>query len=210
MTLGEYPDKVPPQYLIPIEPLPLQGSTWAGSRTWRRAAGLGVAGPEPGRRQHLRRLQRRWPARPVHDLARRRPGRLAVRQPGRRHVRGPVRLGRAGRPGLRPERHPGRLRQRRRPRRAAAARRLGEAAAALAPEESGATATFDDVTVAAGLGEPIATESAAWGDYDNDGWSTCSSAASTCRPACRAASDSSARPAATAAGSTTTRATARS
>jgi hypothetical protein len=29
--------------------------------------------------------------------------------------------------------------------------------------------TFEDVTVAAGLGEPIATESAAWGDYDNDG-----------------------------------------
>ena len=28
---------------------------------------------------------------------------------------------------------------------------------------------FEDVTVAAGLGEPIATESAAWGDYDNDG-----------------------------------------
>jgi tetratricopeptide (TPR) repeat protein len=28
---------------------------------------------------------------------------------------------------------------------------------------------FEDVTLAAGLGEPIATESAAWGDYDNDG-----------------------------------------
>jgi FG-GAP-like repeat/ASPIC and UnbV len=28
---------------------------------------------------------------------------------------------------------------------------------------------FDDVTFAAGLGEPIACESAAWGDYDNDG-----------------------------------------
>jgi hypothetical protein len=28
---------------------------------------------------------------------------------------------------------------------------------------------FDDVTIASGLGEPIATESAAWGDYDNDG-----------------------------------------
>jgi hypothetical protein len=28
---------------------------------------------------------------------------------------------------------------------------------------------FEDVTVAAGLGEPISTESAAWGDYDNDG-----------------------------------------
>jgi hypothetical protein len=28
---------------------------------------------------------------------------------------------------------------------------------------------FDDVTVAAGLGEAIASQSAAWGDYDNDG-----------------------------------------
>jgi hypothetical protein len=28
---------------------------------------------------------------------------------------------------------------------------------------------FEDVTESAGLGEPIATESAAWGDYDNDG-----------------------------------------
>jgi hypothetical protein len=30
--------------------------------------------------------------------------------------------------------------------------------------------TFEDVTVAAGMAEPISTESAAWGDYDNDGW----------------------------------------
>jgi hypothetical protein len=29
--------------------------------------------------------------------------------------------------------------------------------------------TFDDVTIASGLGEPIASEVAAWGDYDNDG-----------------------------------------
>src|SRR5262249_15101455 len=28
---------------------------------------------------------------------------------------------------------------------------------------------FDDVTVAAGLGRPIASQSAAWGDFDNDG-----------------------------------------
>jgi len=28
---------------------------------------------------------------------------------------------------------------------------------------------FEDVTTASGLGEPIASESAAWGDYDNDG-----------------------------------------
>jgi hypothetical protein len=29
--------------------------------------------------------------------------------------------------------------------------------------------SFDDVTLSAGLGEPIASQSAAWGDYDNDG-----------------------------------------
>jgi FG-GAP-like repeat/ASPIC and UnbV len=30
--------------------------------------------------------------------------------------------------------------------------------------------SFEDVTIAGGLGEPIATGAAAWGDYDNDGW----------------------------------------
>ena len=28
---------------------------------------------------------------------------------------------------------------------------------------------FEDVTLAAGLGEPIASHSAVWGDFDNDG-----------------------------------------
>src|SRR5262249_27556278 len=29
---------------------------------------------------------------------------------------------------------------------------------------------FADVTPPSGLGEPLSTESAVWGDYDNDGW----------------------------------------
>ncbi len=29
---------------------------------------------------------------------------------------------------------------------------------------------FEDMTVASGLGDPISSESSAWGDYDNDGW----------------------------------------
>jgi hypothetical protein len=29
---------------------------------------------------------------------------------------------------------------------------------------------FEDVTLASGVGEPISSESAAWGDYDDDGW----------------------------------------
>jgi hypothetical protein len=29
---------------------------------------------------------------------------------------------------------------------------------------------FEDVTIPSGLGEPLSTESAVWGDYDNDGW----------------------------------------
>ena len=137
MTLGEYPDKVPPRYLIPLDAVPVAGPTSAGSRTSRRDVGLAARGPEPGRRERLRRLQRRRPARPLHDLARRRPRGLALRQPGRRHVRGPLRGRRARRPGLRPERRPGRLRQRRRPRRPPAPRRLGEADPALAPAEQG-------------------------------------------------------------------------
>src|SRR5262249_54054962 len=38
----------------------------------------------------------------------------------------------------------------------------------LLPDKGGGV--FEDVTLASGLGEPLSTESAVWGDYDNDGW----------------------------------------
>ena len=89
MTLGEYPEKVPPQYLHSDRCCSARGRR--GPVRERGLAGWAdVSRPEPGGRQHLRRLQRRWPARPLHHLARRRPGRLAVRQSRRRHVRGPL------------------------------------------------------------------------------------------------------------------------
>ena len=61
---------------------------------------------------------------------------------------------------------------------------------------------FEDVTIASGLGEPIATESAAWGDYDNDGRLDLF--------VCGEYHARVARSPPNAAGSTTTRATARS
>jgi hypothetical protein len=44
-----------------------------------------------------------------------------------------------------------------------------EGAARLSLLRNKGGGVFEDVTIAAGLAEPIATESAVWGDYDNDG-----------------------------------------
>ncbi len=112
MTLGEYPEKVPPRFLIPVGTVPLEARPRA-VRERRDPRRPDRAGARPGRRLHLRRLHRRRPARPLHDLVRRRPRGLAVRQPRRRPVRGPLGGRRARRSGLRPERHARRLRQRR-------------------------------------------------------------------------------------------------
>ena len=46
----------------------------------------------------------------------------------------------------------------------------GEIPLRLSLLKNDGTGGFKDVTIAAGLGEPIATGAAAWGDYDNDGW----------------------------------------
>ena len=94
MTLGEYPDKVPPRFLIPVGPFrsKLDLGRFENVATQRRPD---RAGARPGRRLYLRRLHRRRPPRRLHHLVRRRSRRLAVRQPRRRHVRGPL----ARRPG---------------------------------------------------------------------------------------------------------------
>ncbi len=102
---GRVPGKGPAAFPDPDRPVPLEARH--GPVRERRDAGRpGVQGPEPGRRQHLRRLHRRRPPRPLHDLVRRRPRRLAVRQPRRRHVRRPLGRGRPRRAGLCPERSP--------------------------------------------------------------------------------------------------------
>jgi len=49
-------------------------------------------------------------------------------------------------------------------------RGAGESPLRLSLLRNNGDGRFEDVTIAAGLGEPIATGAAAWGDYDNDGW----------------------------------------
>ena len=80
MTLGEHPDKVPPEFLLP--------ASLFRSKTRRRpvreccvTGRPDHARTEPGRRKYLRRLHRRRLARPFHHVARRRPGSFPVRQP---------------------------------------------------------------------------------------------------------------------------------
>ena len=81
MTLGEYPEKVPQKYLIPLDTF--QSKLDVGR--FENVAPLGRPDrprTESGWRKRLRRLHRRRPARPLHHLARCRSGGLAVRQPG--------------------------------------------------------------------------------------------------------------------------------
>ena len=89
MTLGEHPEKVPPQYLIPTGVVSLDGRGRA-VRECCASRRAGRARPESGGRQHFRRFQRRQPARPLHHVARCRTRRDPLDQSRRRHVRGPV------------------------------------------------------------------------------------------------------------------------
>ena len=169
MTLGEYPEKVPPQYLIPPEPFRSKVDVGRFENVALRGR-PGRARPEPGRRQHLRRLQRRRPARPLHDLARRRPGRVPARSTAA------TALSRTGPPppasvdqvyALNVTRadfdNDGDLD-------VLLLRGGWEKPLRLSLLRNNGGGVFEDVTVASGLAEPIATESAAWGDYDNDGF----------------------------------------
>jgi hypothetical protein len=49
-------------------------------------------------------------------------------------------------------------------------RGAGETPLRLSLLRNNGDGSFADVTIASNLGEPIATGAAAWGDYDNDGW----------------------------------------
>ena len=99
MTVGEYPQKVPAAYRIPLDryrssdhsrPIPERGE----------AGRIDCAGPDDGRGQHFRRLHGRRASGPVHDLAGSRPGGVAVRQSGKWAVRRPRSVGRIGQADL--------------------------------------------------------------------------------------------------------------
>ena len=137
MTLGEYPDKVPAEYLIPLDTLPLEagrgpvrerrdrrsGSTCAG-RTWPAAASSTTS---PATAAPTSSPPRSTSTSGASLFVNRGDGTFEDRSEQRR----------ARRPGLRAERRAGRLRQRRPARRPAAPRRLGEPVPAVAPAEQG-------------------------------------------------------------------------
>ena len=81
MTLGEYPEKVPSQYLIPIEFFRSAADVGRFTNV-ASLVGLTVPGAKSGWGQRLRRFQWRRPGRPLHHVARCRPGCLAVHQSG--------------------------------------------------------------------------------------------------------------------------------
>ena len=136
MTLGEYPDGVPKEFLIPLD----RFRSPVTMRPIRQRRGRGRARHargEHGRRERLRRLHRRRPARRLLQLVRLGPGRGPVREQGRRPFEEPVARGRAGRPGHVAELQPRRLRQRRQPRRPDPPRRLGRPRAAVPAAQQG-------------------------------------------------------------------------
>ena len=99
MTLGEYPDKVDPRFLISTGSIPQLGVRHR--QVPRRRPPRGGQPLQPGRRRDHGRLRQRRPARPRRHLVR--PDRADgfLPQQGRRHLRGPDRGGRRDRPARR-------------------------------------------------------------------------------------------------------------
>ena len=167
MTLGEYPDKVPPDQLIPLEPF--QSASRRGPvrecRVTRRAH---RARAQHGRRQRLRRLYRRRPSRRPHLVVRRRQGAsLFVNRGDGTFDDRSESSGLAAQPLAINTSHAdfdndGRLD-------VLLLRGGWEKPARLSLLRNKGNGSFEDVTIASGLAEPIASHSGAWGDYDNDG-----------------------------------------
>ena len=177
MTLGEYPDKVPPKYLIPLEPFrsKLDVGRFENVAT---SAGPDVRGPNMAGGSIFDDFNGDGlPDLFVTSLDADRGASLFVNRGDGTSRTAPPPAG--SRPGLRPER-------RRRPTSTTTATSTScscagrwESPMRLSLLRNQGDGTFEDVTVAAGLASRSRRESAAWGDYDNDGSSTCSSAAST-------------------------------
>ena len=169
MTLGEYPDRVPPDVLLPLGRFDAAGDdprrmVNVASRVGLNARGESMAGgclvddfDGDGRLDVFM---------PTTDPER---GALVPAQPRRRHVRGRLRR-RPAWPTRSSHSTPvhadydndGQLD-------ILMLRGAWEVPAADVAARAIAAARFEDVTLAAGLGEPIATQAAGWADYDNDG-----------------------------------------
>ena len=168
MTLGEYPEKVPRAYLIPLD-RSARSSTWAGSTNVATPRRPDRPGAEHGRRERSSTTSRAT-ACPTSSPRRSTP--TAARRFFVNRGDGTFE-DRSGAAGLDDQVYAlnvtradydndGDLD-------VLLLRGGWESPMRLSLLRNKGDGSFEDVTVAAGLGEPIATESAAWGDYDNDG-----------------------------------------
>ena len=168
MTLGEYPEGVPPDLLLPLGRFADGGRRPATDGQRGLAGRAQRAGRVDGRRLPGRRLRRRRPARRLHAHDRARAGgtafcATAATAPSRTSPESAglddqvlslnachADFDNDGTLDILMLRGAWEV-----PRRMSLLRNRG--------------GTFDDVTLSAGLGEPIATQAAGWADYDNDG-----------------------------------------
>ena len=168
MLLGRHPDGVPAKHRC-RRIFPLQGG---GAALHRRGAPRRRRHQQHRRRRDRGRLRRRRPARRRADVsvdtARRR---ALYRNKGDGTFEDRTEAGRARRAARRPERQPDRLQQRRRARPVHPCAAAGRSPMRNSLLRNNGDGTFTDVTQAAGsLERRHATHSAAWADYDNDGW----------------------------------------
>ena len=169
MTLGEYPAGVPEEYLVPLDRFRSPCCRPTGSTTSPREVGPRRPRPEHGRGIRFDDFTGDGLPDIFFSPATADRGASLFVNRGDGPSRNGRRRSRPGEPGHVAERPARRLRQRRRPRCPAPPGRLGRPGADVPAAQHGRRSVRGRDRAPRASREPIASQSAAWGDYDNDG-----------------------------------------